>query len=36
MSKYEMVFCIVCITIMLIPFASGIGSIIGYIISENL
>lgn len=36
MSKYEIVICIVCITIMLIPFASGLGTIIGYYISENL
>ena len=36
MSKYEIVILIVCFTIMFIPLASGVGSIIGYIISENL
>lgn len=36
MSKYEIVIIIVCFTIMFIPIASGIGTIIGYFISENL
>lgn len=36
MNKYDMVIIIVCFTIMLMPIASGIGTIIGYFISENL
>ena len=34
MDKYEIVIIIVCFTIMLIPVASAIGSLIGYFISE--
>lgn len=34
MNKYEIVFIIVCFTIMLMPVFYMIGSLIGYLVSE--
>lgn len=34
MSKYDMLIIIVCFTIMLIPIANALGTIIGYLIGE--
>ena len=36
MSKYEIVFIIICFTIIFIPIAKGLGSLIGYFIGEYL